>query len=250
MFLIGYTQIRWTYNARTITDINHCFPEFCLPSSLDTRLVICPKSGGLFNLLRLVLRLWGQLLFQCVLFKHQNTKHDLTALRKSQTVVVPVIFISGRSLCISLSLCVTHLIFSHPACPSSSVSSWRFDSVTAVERRLQSCGGMSAGVRCLSWLHWLLCVGVCVHACVNLMFVCAYFRCAYVEYWLCFRAYQCVTFVSLCASWHCHSRFNCNNNNYKLYIWYKKSMDFTSLQEHWTRSKGNRRTMIWAKFLT
>lgn len=30
-------------------------------------------------------------------------------------------------------------------------------------------GGMSAGVRCLSRHHWLLCVWECVHACVNLV---------------------------------------------------------------------------------
>lgn len=112
--------------------------------------------------------------------KTSKRTRDLSALRRLQSVAVPVIFISGTSLCISLPLCVTLLIFSHPACPSSSVSSWRFDSVTAVERRLQSCGGMSAGVRCLSWHHWLLCVWVCVHACVNWMLVCGYCRCSYV----------------------------------------------------------------------
>ena len=71
-----------------------------------------------------------------------NSRHDLTALGRSRTVVVPVIFISGRSLCVSLPLGVPLLISSHPACPSSSVSSWRFDSVTAAERCLQSCGGV------------------------------------------------------------------------------------------------------------
>lgn len=43
--------------------------------------------------------------------KTSNSKHDLTALRRSQTVVVLVIFISGRSLCISPLLCSALLIF-------------------------------------------------------------------------------------------------------------------------------------------
>lgn len=136
--------------------------------------------------------------------KTSNNKQDLTALWRSQAVVVPVIFICRRSLCISLPLCVAVLIFSHPACPSSSVYSWWFDSVTAVENVFSFVGvgwwwwwggGVSAGVRCLSRHHWLLCVWVCFHACVN-----KYLRCVYIEYAL-------VHSTLLCASSHCHPTF-------------------------------------------
>lgn len=71
-----------------------------------------------------------------------------------------VLFFLSQSLCRAW-------FFSHPACPSPSVSSWRFDSVTAVEKRLPVLWGrMSAGVRCLSWRRWLLCVWECVCECL------------------------------------------------------------------------------------
>lgn len=150
----GYINLNWLY-----TDHIH---------------TTCPQSGGCSTYSGLYRDCEVRCCFSAFLLstKTSNSKNNLTALERSQAVVVPVIFISGRSLCISLPLRVTLLIFSHPACPSSSVSSWRFDSVTAVETRPQSCGGMSAGVRCLSWRRWLLRVWVCVYACVNLMPVC------------------------------------------------------------------------------
>lgn len=118
--------------------------------------------------------------------KTSNSKHDWTALRRSQTVVVPVIFISGRSLCISLPLCVTLLIFSHPACPSSSVSSWWFDSVTAVERCLQSWGGRDVSRSEMSVLAPLIapCVGVCPCLCEFKTCVLMLEVCLCVAYWI------------------------------------------------------------------
>lgn len=118
--------------------------------------------------------------------KTSNSKHDWTALRRSQTVVVPVIFISGRSLCISLPLGVTLLIFSHPACPSSSVSSWRFDSVTAVERCLQSCGGGDVSRSEMSVLAPLIapCVGVRPRLCEFKACVFILEVCLCVAYWI------------------------------------------------------------------
>ena len=114
---------------------------------------------------------------------------------------MPVIFISGRSLCISLPLCVTHLIFSHPACPSSSVSPWRFDSVTAAKRRLQSCGG-----GCQQ--EWDVCLGTAdcsVCGCVSVLVWIWCLRVDTLGVLLCwilsmFRWILCVTFVHFCTS--------------------------------------------------
>lgn len=102
----------------------------------------------------------------------RNTKRQrMTELPSEDQRMLLSFFISGRSLCIYPPLCRALLIFPYPACLSSSVSSWRVDSVTAVQRHLQSCVGMSAGVRCRSWHHWLLRVWACVRASVNLMLV-------------------------------------------------------------------------------
>lgn len=140
--------------------------------------------------------------------KTSERRHDLTPLLKSQTVVVPVIFflfffISGRSLCISLPVCVSLLIFSHPACPSSSVSSWRFDSVTVVKKCLPSCGGLFVSRSEMSVLVLALCVGVCLCLCACVL-VCGYFRCVEMHFlfgmmWFMLGYY--------CLSLNCHSRF-------------------------------------------
>lgn len=179
-----------------------------LPSCLHSKLVMHPWNS------RTILLGFGEC-WDCeasccfsaspLSIKTSKHKHDLAALGKiTDCCCACHFYLRKKSLHFSPTLCNTLDFLS--SCLSVflclSLTVWQCDSGEETSSVLW--GGMSAGVRCLSWHRWLLRVWVCVRACVNLMPACGHFRCASV---LNIEHVSVNTLCYFCAFLHFHSRF-------------------------------------------